>query len=100
MAVNVNRMTNANIYVNGANLLGMAEEVIVPRPKAKMVDHKGLGMVGVGEFPSGLDKIEATINEKLKSDPFAQKAMADQVANVATALTANESRVLVPVQPQ
>lgn len=61
MAVNVNRLTNANIYVNGANCLGMAEEVVVPRPKAKMVDHKGLGMVGAGEFPSGLDKMEATI---------------------------------------
>ena len=61
MAVNVNRLTNANVYVNGANLLGMAEEVTVPRPKAIMVDHKGLGMVGKGEFPSGLDSLEATV---------------------------------------
>lgn len=59
--VNVNRLTNANVYVNGANLLGMAEEVKIPGIKAKMTDHKGLGMVGTAEFPSGLDKIEATI---------------------------------------
>jgi uncharacterized protein len=78
MAVNVSRITNANVYVNGENLLGMCEEVTVPRPKAIMSDHKGLGMVGRGEFPSGLDKIEAKFKwaslyeapERLLGTPF------------------------------
>jgi hypothetical protein len=59
--VNVNRLTNANIYVDGQNLLGMCEEVKVARVKAKMAEHKGLGMAGTGEFPAGLDKLEATL---------------------------------------
>jgi len=59
--VNVNRITNANVYVNGVSLLGMAAEVTVPRPKAKLSEHKGLGMVGTLEVPSGLDKLEAKI---------------------------------------
>lgn len=59
--VNVNRITNANVYVDGVNLLGMAAEVTIPRPKAKLSEHKGLGMAGTAEFPSGLDKLEAKI---------------------------------------
>jgi P2 family phage contractile tail tube protein len=59
--VAVNRVTNANVYLNGVSLLGMAEEVTVGRPKAKMTDHKGLGMVGNVEFPAGLEKVEFKI---------------------------------------
>jgi len=59
MQVNVSRLTNCNVYVDGANLLGMAEEVTVPGIKTKLADHKGLGMVGTLEVPAGIDKIEA-----------------------------------------
>lgn len=59
--INVNRVTNANIYLNGNSLLGRAEEVELAFPKAKMVDHKGLGMFGTGEFPAGIDKLEAKV---------------------------------------
>src|ERR1035437_9937559 len=61
MQVNVNRITNANVYLDGINCLGMAEEVKFPRVKAIMVEHKGLGMVGKGKFPAGIDALEATI---------------------------------------
>ena len=61
MPVNVNRITNCNVYVEGIGLLGMAEEVKVPGVKGKMTDHKGLGMVGTAEFPAGLDKLEASV---------------------------------------
>ena len=59
--INVSRITNANIYMDGASLLGRAEEVELTFPKAKMVDHKGLGMFGTGEFPAGIDKLEAKL---------------------------------------
>jgi len=59
--IDVSRITNANIYIDGFSLLGRAEEVELAFPKAKMVDHKGLGMFGTGEFPAGIDKLEAKV---------------------------------------
>jgi len=59
--INVQRVTNANIYLDGNSLLGRAEEVELAFPKAKMVDHKGLGMFGTAEFPVGIDKPKAKI---------------------------------------
>jgi P2 family phage contractile tail tube protein len=61
MGVNVNRITNANLYIDGVGLLGMAEEIKIPGIKGKFTDHKGLGMAGTAEFPAGIDKLEATI---------------------------------------
>lgn len=61
LPVGVNRVTNANIYVDGLGLLGRAEEITIPDVKFKMVDHKGLGMFGTAEFPAGADKLEAKI---------------------------------------
>ena len=57
----VDRITNANIYIDGTSMLGKAEEVEVVWPKAKMADHKGLGMAGTAEFPVGIDKLEAKL---------------------------------------
>jgi Bacteriophage tail tube protein len=59
--INVNRVTNSNIYLDGVSLLGRAEEVELAFPKAKMADHKGLGMFGTAEFPAGIDKLEAKV---------------------------------------
>jgi P2 family phage contractile tail tube protein len=61
MALQVNRVTNANVYLNGANLLGRAKKVDLPVIKQMMADHKGLGMVGQIELPArGVEKMEAT----------------------------------------
>lgn len=60
MAIQVNRLTNANVYLNGVNMLGRAEEVTLPAIQHKMAEHKALGMVGVAEFFTGIDKMEAT----------------------------------------
>jgi hypothetical protein len=76
MATTVNRLTNANIYVNGNSLLGKAEEITLPVIKQKMSEHKALGMVGSVEFPSGIDKLEA----KIKWNSFYADIM-KQVAN-------------------
>ena len=57
----VNRLTNANIYVGGSSWLGKAEEIMLPDISHKMAEHKGLGMVGTIELPSGIDKMEMSI---------------------------------------
>ncbi|MGH8011080.1 MAG: phage major tail tube protein [Candidatus Binataceae bacterium] len=61
MNLQINRLTNANIYLNGVDLLGRAEEVDLPQPKGVMIEHKGLGMFSKAEFPAGLDKMEMKI---------------------------------------
>jgi P2 family phage contractile tail tube protein len=62
MAINVNRVTNANIYLTGTgSLLGRAEEISLPDVKASMSDHKAIGMFGKLELPSGIDKMECKI---------------------------------------
>lgn len=57
----INKVTNANIYLDGVSYMGRAEEVTVPDIQPKMVDHKALGMVGELELPAGLQKMSAKI---------------------------------------
>lgn len=59
--IEINKLTNANVYMNGINLLGRAEEVQLPQIKHKMAEHKALGMVGSAEFFAGIDKMECKI---------------------------------------
>lgn len=59
--IQVNRIVNANIYIEGVNLLGRAEEIKLPDISAIMAEHKALGMVGKMELPSGFDKLEGEI---------------------------------------
>ena len=37
--IKINKLTNANVYLNGVNLLGRAEEVQLPQIKHKMAEH-------------------------------------------------------------
>jgi len=66
MSLSINRITNANVYVGGASLLGQVEEMDLPDIKAVMSEHKALGLHGKLEFPSGIDKLEA----KMKFNSF------------------------------
>ena len=59
--IEINKLTNCNVYMNGNNLLGRAEEVQLPQIKHKMAEHKALGMVGSAEFFAGIDKLECKI---------------------------------------
>lgn len=59
--IQVNRIVNANIYIDGTNLIGRAEEVKLPDIQAIMNEHKALGMVGKIELPSGFDKLEGEV---------------------------------------
>lgn len=59
--IQLNVISNANIYVNGNNLLGRAEEVKCPEIQAIMQERKALGLVGKIELPYGFDKLEGEI---------------------------------------
>lgn len=57
--ITVKRVTNANMYLDGNSLLGKLEEIQLPVIKFKAAEHKALGMIGVVEFFSGIEKLEA-----------------------------------------
>ena len=60
--IEINRLTNANVYLDGSNnLLGRVEEITLPEIKMKMAEHKALGMVGSIEAFSGFEKLEGKI---------------------------------------
>lgn len=83
--IEINKILNANVYMDGSNLLGRAEEVNLPDIKFIMVDHKALGMLGSAEFFAGFEKMEAKFKWnalyldviKKAANPF--KAVAVQV---------------------
>ena len=74
--VNINRLTNGNVYVDGVSWFGSFEEVTLPDIKAIMSEHKGLGMIGKLEFVAGIDKLEMKIKWNSVYQP-AMKASAD-----------------------
>jgi len=75
MAIEVKRITNANVYVDGNSLLGKVEECKLPEVKVTMSEHKALGMQGKLDLPSGLDKMEATFKwNSLYADVLAKVA--------------------------
>ena len=59
MNIQINSLTNANIYIDGVGLLGRAEEIEIANPKHKMIDYKGLGMAGTAELWAGVEKLES-----------------------------------------
>lgn len=61
MANQTNQIINANIYVDGTNMLGRASEVDAPEVMAKMNEYKSLGLIGSFELPTGFDKLEMRI---------------------------------------
>lgn len=71
MSIQVNRITNAVVYVDGNSLLGQVAEANLPVIKHKMAEHQALGMVGVAEFFSGIEKVEA----KIKWNSFYRDAL-------------------------
>jgi uncharacterized protein len=81
MAVNINKLTNANVYLDGISLLGKAEEVELPMLKAIMAEHKALGLLGKLEFFAGFEKMTA----KIKWNSFYADTM-KKVGNVTTSM--------------
>lgn len=61
MAIAVNKIVNASVYIDGASMLGRAEEIDAPTITHIMAEHNALGMVGQAEFWSGIEKMESRI---------------------------------------
>lgn len=101
-AISINRLTNANIYINGNSLLGKAEEITLPSITYKMAEHKALGMIGTMEFFAGIEKMEAKVKwnsfytdvMKQAGDPFTNVQM--QVRSSVEQYTSNGRTAQVP----
>lgn len=59
--IKINRLTNANVYLDGGSLLGRVSEFNAPKVNAKMAEHSALGMIGSVEYFAGIDKLEGSI---------------------------------------
>lgn len=78
----IKKITNANVYVNGSNLLGKVSEAMMPDITIKQIDFTPVGMHGTMSLPVGFDKMEMS----LKWTTFDSDVMA-QVADGYTSLT-------------
>lgn len=90
MAVKTNKVTNANVYDEGKSLLGQAEEINLPEVGFSMAEHKALGMVGVRQYPGGIEKMEG----KIKWNSF----YADTYGSFANPFKAKKLQVRSSVQ--
>jgi hypothetical protein len=89
MAINVSKIFNARVYIDGNDFIAKAEEVELPKVKFKFADSKGLGLYGEFELPSGLDKMEAKIKFnsmypdflKIASDPTKTRTVIVRASN-------------------
>lgn len=58
----MHHIVNANVYVDGVNLLGKVSDCTLPNVSFSKADHKALGMIGTTQFFSGIEAMEATLN--------------------------------------
>jgi len=68
MAINVAKIRDVNVYINGTSTHGQASEITLPDVAATKSDYKALGMVGTLELFNGFDKMEASIKWNSPSD--------------------------------
>lgn len=62
MAAELNKVFNANVYLDGAmSLIGRAGELTLPEMSVATSEHKGLGMFGTLELPAGLEALTAEV---------------------------------------
>lgn len=71
----INKLINANLYVDGNSLLGRAEEITLPAIKWKMAEHKALGMIGTLNTPTVLEKLEGKIKWSAYYEDVLKKAL-------------------------
>jgi P2 family phage contractile tail tube protein len=76
--IEISKVFNARVYIDGVDFIAKAEEVDLPKVKFKFADTKALGIYAESELPTGLDKMEARIKFNsvypdfvaLAADPF------------------------------
>ena len=85
MAKQINKLLNANIYLDNKSWAGRADEIELPILKYLFAEHKPLGQFGTTSYPGGADQMEAKIKwngpypevQKRMANPFkALKLMA------------------------
>lgn len=57
----LNAIYNANVYIDGNNLLGKAAEITAPEIEFTMNEVTGLGLFGTIKLPSGMEALEAEV---------------------------------------
>lgn len=83
MAIEISKVFNARVYIDGTDFIAKAEEVDLPKVKFKFADTKALGLYAESELPTGLDKLEARIKFNstypdfiaLAADPFTSRTI-------------------------
>lgn len=75
------KVYDANVYVNGNSTHGQASEVTAPVLTALANDYKSMGMIGSLELFNGFDKMEATIKWTYPNNAV-QKACANFLKSV------------------
>ena len=75
MSIQVSRITQANIYLNGSSLLGQIAEFTLPEISQAMQDHDSLGSLGKRQFTSGIEPMKVTF----KLNSMFQKAISEAV---------------------
>lgn len=80
MATNIQKLFNANLYLDGTNdLIGRLAEIELPTLEPEKHEHSGLGMVGSLSLPSGLQELVVSMkwagfygdHLKVSANPFA-----------------------------
>jgi uncharacterized protein len=61
MNIQIQSLANAAIWLDGASLAGRAAKYEIPYPKKKFTDYQALGLASELELPTGLEKLESTI---------------------------------------
>lgn len=61
MSAVINQVDNANVYLNGNNLIGKAKSVKTPEFEVDYIEHDNLGLVGVIKLPSKVNPLEGEI---------------------------------------
>lgn len=59
--VTINQVDNANVYINGNTFLGKAKSIKLPELEVETIEHKGLGLVGTLNLPTGVNALEGEI---------------------------------------
>ncbi|WP_297889757.1 phage major tail tube protein [Sulfurihydrogenibium sp.] len=83
MAIEIAKVFNARVYIDGTDFIAKAEEVELPKLKFTFADTKALGLYGASELPTGIDKMEAKIRFNstypdflsIASDPFTSRTV-------------------------
>jgi P2 family phage contractile tail tube protein len=68
---NIEKVLNANVYVNGNNFLGKAREVRLPTISVQKTEHRPLGTFATIALPQGIERMEMSIIfETFNADVF------------------------------